>query len=306
MDALLQMEALVRVVESGSITAAADQLDVAKSAISRRLSELERRLGSRLLVRTTRRVRLTETGRQFYERAARILDEVADAESEVSGASAEATGRIRFAAPLSFGLLHLPQLIVAFQQECPGVEFDLDFNDRRVDLVGEGFDMALRIARLEDSTLVARKLTNIRHVVCASPAYWDQHGRPASPADLAGHRLLEYANASATAWNFRHPDGKRGRVQIPSRLRANNGQFLRELAIAGLGVVQQPTFIVYSAIEAGDLQPVLLEYEWNTLSAYAVYPPGRHLPLRVRRFADFLADRFSAMPYWDHCLASAS
>jgi DNA-binding transcriptional LysR family regulator len=302
MSSFDEMQSFVRVVDAGSITAAADQLGLAKSAVSRRLSELEQRLGTQLLTRTTRRMSLTDAGRSYYDRATAILADVADAEAEVSGAGRELAGRLRLAAPLSFGLLHLAPAITEFAGAYPGVEIDVDLNDRPVDLVGEGFDLAVRIAELDDSSLVARRLCRISHVLCASPAYWSEHGLPASPDDLARHRALRYSNSPRQAWSYTAPDGRQGEIRVPTRLQANNGDFLRRAGAAGLGVLLQPTFIVYKAIETGELQPALTDYRWRQISAYAIYPATRHLPARVRKLIDFLADRFSDKPYWETCL----
>ena len=299
------MRAFVRVVDAGSITAAAGQLGLAKSAVSRRISELEQRLGTQLLTRTTRRMSLTDAGRSFYERASAILADVADAEAEVGGAAQELAGRLRLAAPLSFGLLHLAPAITDFAEACPGVEIDVDLNDRPVDLVGEGFDLAIRIAELDDSSLVARRLCSIGHVVCASPAYWQAHGMPETPEDLARHKALRYSNSPRQAWSYTSPDGRRGEIRLPTRLQANNGEFLSYAGKAGLGVLLQPTFIIYRAIEAGELTPALTDYRWRHLSAYAVYPEKRHLPARVRKLIDFLAARFAGQPYWEDCLRTA-
>ncbi len=306
MSRIEELEAFVRVVEAGSITAAAERLGLAKSAVSRRLAALEERLDCQLLQRSTRRMSLTDAGRDFYQRGQRILADLFEAESEAAGRVRQLTGTLRIAAPLSFGLAHLAPAVTEFTRQQPAVRFDLDFNDRPVDLVGEGFDLAIRIARLEDSSLVARRLTPIRHIVCASPQYWQTHGRPQSPAELATHRALRYTNSPRRAWRYRGPDGETGDVRLAVAHQANNGDFLRQAGIAGLGVMLQPTFIVYQAIESGELEAVLSDYQWRELSAYAVYAANRHLPARVRRFIDFLAERFGEQPYWDRCLRTAA
>lgn len=298
-----EMRAFVRTVEAGSLTAAAEQLDVAKSAISRRLAELERRLGVRLLTRTTRRMVLTDAGETYYEHAREVLAAAAAADAAVQAAAAGLAGRIRLAAPLSFGLRHLGPALRDFACEHPGIEFDLDLNDRQVDLIAEGFDLAIRIARLRDSQLAARRLTPIRRLVLASPAWWDSHGLPADPGDLAHHQALEYTNAPQSGWRYVGPDGQRGTVQVPPRLRANNGDVLIDFAAAGLGVILQPTFIACDAIEQGRLRPALTDYDWQGLEAWAVYPATRFLPERVRVLVDFLAERFGDAPYWDKGIA---
>ena len=304
MNQFEELQAFVRVVDAGSITAAADQLGVAKSAISRRLSELEARLGTQLLARTTRRMSLTDAGSSYYQRSRRILAELADADAEAGGDTRELQGRLRLAAPLTFGLMHLATAITDFAASYPQVEIDVDLNDRAVDLVGEGFDLALRITELEDSSLVARRLCPIKHVLCASPDYWQRYGRPETPADLAGQQALRYSNAPRLGWPYVAPDGRRGELRLETRLTANNGDLLCQAGTAGLGVLHQPLFIAHQAIESGELEPVLTDYRWRELSAYAVYPANRNLPVRVRRFIDFLAERFGERPYWEDCLGA--
>ncbi|MFN2310228.1 MAG: LysR family transcriptional regulator [Gammaproteobacteria bacterium] len=298
------MQTFVRVVDAGSISAAAAQLGVAKSAVSRRLSELEARLGVQLLRRTTRRLNLTDTGRGFYDRCRRILADLEEAEAAVSQAHATLRGRLRVAAPLSFGLRHLGPAITEFMRAHPQVEFDLDFNDRQVDLLAEDIDVAIRIARLEDSSLIARRLWASRLVLCASPAYLQACGVPLTPEDLTAHRALVYSHTQdPTQLALRDAAGREYRVRVPERLRANNGDFLRQAAEAGEGLVLSPSFIVHDALRSGELVRVLPAYTADEVHAYAVYPQTRHLSQRVRAFVDFLAERFAGVPYWDRGLA---
>ncbi|MBT8441868.1 MAG: LysR family transcriptional regulator [Gammaproteobacteria bacterium] len=302
MNRLLEMETFVQVVDAGGISAAADRMDTAKSAVSRRLAELESRVGASLLNRTTRRLSLTGAGAAFYERCKTILADVAEAEQCVGDAEADLRGTLRVAAPVSFGVAHLGPAINDFLMEHPDVAFDLDFNDRQIDLVAEGFDLAIRIAKLRDSSLMARRLTSIRSVVCASPGYWNARGRPQRPAELKQHLALRYSNAPRRGWSWAGPGGDRGSVSVPGSQIANNGTYLGQAAIAGLGVICIPLFIVYEAIESGELEPALTEYRWGDVDAYAVYPQTRHVSRRVRAFIDFLAERFGDTPYWDLCL----
>lgn len=300
MDRFESLNAFVRIVEAGSITAAAERLGVAKSAVSRRLAELEERLGAQLLRRTTRNLSLTDPGWAFYERAVRILSDLDEAETAVSQAQGALRGRLRVAAPLSFGLLHLGPAITDFMALHPEVTFDLDFNDREVDLLKEGFDLAVRIGELADSSLVARRLAPVRLLPCCSPAYLESRGMPETPADLAAHHCLLYAYArEPRTWRYKTADGKAGTVKIEPHLQANNGDFLCQAAVAGEGILLTPTFITYREIERGRLVPLLTQYQWPELAAYAVYPQTRHLSRRVRAFVDFLARRFEAVPYWD-------
>ena len=296
------MQVFVRVVEAGSLTAAADQLGMAKSAVSRRLADLERRLAARLLTRSTRRMSLTAAGQNYFERAAAVVAAADEADASVQAAGAQLRGRIRLAAPLSFGIAHLGPALHEFAARHPDIELDLDLNDRQVDLVGEGFDLAIRIARLEDSQLSARRLTGVRRVILASPDWWNRHGRPTTAAELRQHAALSYTNEPQTGWQFRSPAGKRGVVHVPTTLRANNGEFLRDAAIAGLGVLLQPTFIVHEAVNRGELEAVMTDWDWQDLDVWAVYPTSRFLPERVRQLIDFLAERFGDRPYWDECL----
>jgi DNA-binding transcriptional LysR family regulator len=300
MDRFADMQMFSRVVEAGSISGAAQQLDIAKSAVSRRLAELESRLGAQLLHRTTRRLNLTDSGRAFLERAQSILADLDEAEAAVSQAHTALKGRLRVALPLSFGLLHLAPLIEEFMALHPDVEFDLDFNDRQIDLMQEGFDLAIRIANLPDSSMIARRLSPIRHLLSASPAYLAKHGTPTQPQDLQHHVCLAYSNlANPGVWHYRTSDGVTGSVQVPVKLKANNGDFLCQAALTGHGLILHPTFYLREALHSGALVPVLTDIVWPELNAYAVYPPTRHLSSRVRALVDFLAQRFAGEPEWD-------
>ena len=303
MARLEDIQAFMRVVEAGSISAAAERLGIAKSAVSRRLSDLEKHLGVQLLRRTTRRLNLTDTGRGFYDRCQRILADLEEAEAAVSEAHGTLQGRLRVAAPLSFGVRHLGPAIAEFMQRHPQVQFDLDFNDRQVDLLAEDIDVAIRIARLEDSSLIARRLWTSRLVLCASPGYLREHGTPATPAELATHQGLVYSNAPDPTLLLLHgADGQEHRVRLQERLRSNSGDFLCQAAVAGAGLLLSPSFIVYEALRRGELVTVLPDCTHEELNAYALYPQTRHLSQRVRAFVDFLAERYAGVPYWDRDL----
>ena len=299
MNRLLEMEIFATVADTGSISGAAERLDMAKSAVSKRLADLETRLDVSLMTRTTRRLSLTDAGAEFYKRCTAILAEVAAAEAGVTEADTELSGPIRIAAPLSFGLQHLGPALVKFMQQHPDINVTMDFNDRQIDLVAEGVDLGIRIAKLGDSTLVARKLAPVRQLVCASPAYWAANGRPKKPADLKDHLALRYTLAAQRNWTYTAADGTRGSVTVPTRHAANNGAFLRDAAVAGLALVRLPAFIVHEQIVAGELEPVLLNYCWNDLHAWAVYPQTRRLPARVRALIDYLTEVFGETPYWE-------
>lgn len=303
---LLEMEVFVNVVDAGSISGAAARMDVAKSAVSKRLAQLESRLGATLLTRTTRRLSLTNAGAEFYARCQAILNDVREAEAAIDDSGAALSGNIRIAAPLSFGIQHLGPALLRFMDAHPDIRIDVDFNDRQTDLVAEGFDLGIRIAKLEDSSLVARRLTTIRHVICASPAYWTEHGRPARPQDLKQHKALRYALAARRNWSYSAPDGTRGSVTVTGSSSANNGRFLADAAASGQGIVRLPIFIVFKFIETGALEPVLTEYEWNPLTAWAVYPESRYVTARVRALVDFLAAEFGTEPYWERCMQNRS
>lgn len=303
MDRFEEMRSFVKVVESGSITGAAERLGIAKSAVSRRLAELEERLAVQLFRRTTRTLSLTDSGASFHEHCLRILAELEEAELGVSREHGTLRGRLRVAVPLSFGLGHLAPAIDAFLADHPKVEFDLDLNDRQVDLLAEGFDLAVRIAELRDSSLIARRLAPVFHAVCASPGYLARCGSPRTAGELAGHDCLVYSNApSPGLWEYLDPDGQPGRVEVKARIQANNGDCLRQAAEDGHGIILSPTFILYQAIEGGRLTPILTDHRWPTLHAHAVYPRTRHPSQRLRTFVDFLAERFAGVPYWDRCL----
>ena len=305
MDRYENMNAFVRVVETGSISAAANRMDVAKSVVSRRLKELEEHLGVELFHRTTRQMNLTDTGRGFYQQAVRILSDIHEAELATSQSHGALKGSLKVAVPLSFGLMHLGPAINDFLQQHPGIDFDIDFNDRQVDLLTEGFDLAIRIANLPDSSLIARRLAPIEIILCASPAYLESAGKPQRLEELSQHRCLAYNLINnIELWQAYDASGQSIRINVRPYLKASNGEFLRDAAVNGLGIILMPTFIVYKEIEKGQLIPLLADYRCSQLTAYAIYPQTRHLSQRVRAFVDFLVKRFEGTPYWDACLLS--
>lgn len=293
------LQVFVRIAETGSFSAAARDLGLSKSAASKKLAALEDRLGARLFNRTTRRLSLTEAGSDFLERAQRILAELEEAEQAAGRLTDEPRGVLRVNAPMSFGIRHVAPALADFMMRYPDLAVTLDLDDRRVSLIEEGYDVAVRIADLPDSSLVARKLAPARRVVCASPAYWAERGIPAHPRELARHNCLIYAYLPAqNDWRFHGPGGT-VTVRVNGNLKANNGDVLREAALAGLGVCLAPTFLVGDDIRAGRLQAVLDAFADESLAIYAVYPHRRHLSAKVRAFVDFLAGRFGPEPYWD-------
>lgn len=303
MDKFAHMQGYVAIVEAGSISGAAECLNLPKSALSRRLSELEAHLGVSLIQRTTRKLNLTDSGRAFYERSVAILADLDEAESAVSQAHGSLKGKLKVALPMSFGLLHLAPLIQEFMRAHPDVRFELDFNDRQIDLMQEGFDLAIRIAALDDSSLIARRLAPIRHVLCASPAYLDQHGTPQTIADLSKHVCVAYSNdREPGVLVYRGPDGQPGKVRVPVRLASSSGDFNMRAGIAGEGLLLIPTFYVHEALRDRQLVKVLVDHAWPETSAYAVYPPTRHLSSRVRVLIDFLVEKMAGEPMWDRSL----
>ncbi|WP_169545655.1 LysR family transcriptional regulator [Sneathiella aquimaris] len=293
------MSLFIRIADTGSITETAYQLNIAKSAVSRRLMNLEDRLGVQLLNRTTRKSSLTEAGRRFYRQSQVILSDMDELSNSMQQRTTELSGTLKVAVPLSFGLMHLSKAVIKFSELHPELDIDLNFADRQVDLVEEGFDLALRIADLADSSLVARKLTTIRHTLSASPSYLEKHGVPESFHDLKNHSLLKYSSPTGLTHFLMDGDGNRHEIKGKTIMTANNGDFLRQAAVEGCGLVFGPTFIVWKDIQAGSLIPVLQEYEYLELGAFAVYPQTRFLSARVRQFIDFLVDYFGPEPYWD-------
>lgn len=299
MSQLEDMQNFVRVVDAGSISSAAEQLGQAKSGVSRRLAELEKRLGVRLMNRTTRRSSLTEAGQAYYEGAVKLIADVAELNALISDKDTSLEGTLRLAAPLSFGLCHLSPAINEFARAHPEVTINIDFSDRHIDLVEQGVDLAIRIAELEDSSLRARRICPIRLLLCASPSYLEQYGVPQTPADLSSHQILQYDIGGSPVLRLQDQQGREQRIHSRPRMVANNGDFLRDMAIDGHGIILTPSFIAWQAVATGELIPVLEDYWPPRLNAYAVYPQSRYLSRRARTFMDFLTDRFGENPYWD-------
>ena len=296
------MQTFARIVDTGGISAAAARIGVAPSVVSRRLKELENHLGIELFHRTTRQLNLTDAGATYYQRCLRILEDIDQAEAAVTGEHEMIRGRLRVALPSSFGHMHIRPAILEFLRTHPDIAFDLDFNDREVDLMQEGFDVAIRLAALPDSSLMARQIAPIRRIMCASPEYLAEYGAPQSVDDLVDHRCLIYSLIP----DFEDWQPADQRMPIKRKLhpyiKSTTGEFLRDAAVAGHGIVVMPTFIVYREIERGKLVQLLPEIEFSSINAYAIYPPTRHLSRRVRSFIDFLKQRFAGAVYWDDCL----
>ena len=292
MDKFQEMQAFVAVVDAGSFVRAADALDISKTAVSRLVGDLEARLGTRLLHRTTRRLSLTPEGEVFHERCRQVLDDVSEAEAELTARSGEAVGRLRINVPVTFGLLHLAPLWPAFMAMHPRVELDITLADRVVDLVEEGYDLAVRIARLQPSSLVSRQLSSTRLVLCASPEYLRRHGTPGHPSDLAEHAVIAYTLLSTgDHWAFEGPEGPVG-VTVTPRMRTNSGDTCCAAALQHRGLVLQPTFLVAPHLASGALVEVLPQYRSTELGVFAVYPSRKHLTPKVRVLIDFLVGAF--------------
>jgi DNA-binding transcriptional LysR family regulator len=283
----------VRVAELGSFAGAAQQLGVARSVVTRQIAGLEAHLGVKLMARSTRRLTLTSAGTAYLEKCRVILNLVEAAETGVAEERQTPRGNIRISLPLSFGLKRLAPLLLDFSQRYPEVALDMDYSDRRVNLIEEGIDLSIRVTRRLDAGDVARRIGTSRMRVLASPDYLSRHGQPAHPAELAHHVCLGYTNAgAATTWQF-VVDGQLENFPIRSRINANNGDVLTEAAAQGLGIACQPDFIAGSFIAAGRVVEILVDYPGPELGIYAMLPSNRHIPHRVRVLMDFLAARLA-------------
>lgn len=292
MNRIEEIEAFLAVVDYAGFGKAAEKLGIAKSMVSRRVAELERRLGVQLLRRTTRRQTLTDAGLEFHQRASQVIADLNEAEQSVADADCEISGRIRLALPLGFGIRQLAAPIGAFLERHPDIHIDIDLNDRQVDLIEENIDLAIRIGELADSSLIARRLTSVRFGICASPAYLRRFGEPRHPADLADHEVLVYSNLGVgRQWSFK-VDGKTFNPRVRYRLSANNGEFLAAAAVQGNAIVNGPMAYLRDAIERGELVQILQDYTRETVGMYALYPPGRLVSRRVRIFSDALREHF--------------
>jgi DNA-binding transcriptional LysR family regulator len=299
MDRFNALATFAKVVEQGSFARAADRLSVSTSAVSRQVAELEAHLDVRLLNRTTRRLSLTEAGQAFYERCVQLLADLEETESSVRSTAVEPKGTLRVTCGVTFGERYLAPAIAEFADLHPQVSFDIDLSDRVVDLVEEGFDLAIRIGPVGNQALVSRRIGSTQFVCCASPAYLARHPAPVTPADLEQHACLGYTYAAVTsAWTFESRDGTRHTPRILPRHRLNNGRMLAELAAAGLGIVLEPDFIVAPEVRSGRLQRLLTDYQPPRSPIAAVYPSRRHLSAKVRSFVDFLAARHARNQDW--------
>ena len=288
MDLFASMKMYVAVVDGGSFAAAADKLDISRAMASKQIQKLEEHLGTRLLNRTTRRLSLTETGREFYERSIQIIGDVGEAVQIAGQMTRRPQGVLRVTIPLSYGQHRLATVIGDYTQAYPQVQLDIKLSDRKVDLIEDGLDLAIRIGAMPQSDLIARKIGGVRSIVCATPAYLARHGTPQTPEDLVKHSCLGYTLTGTGAdWRLEGLDGS-VLVPISGPIRADNGDIIRLAALSDAGIVFQPHFIVDDDIEAGRLVRVLPEWQSAELGVYAVYPSRKHLSAKVRTFVDFL------------------
>ena len=307
LDRLKGLEVFAKVAAAGSFSAAARALGMSQTMVTKHIAALEARLGAKLFHRTTRRLSITEAGRSYLESSERILAEIEAADAALAADRVEPRGLLRLNAPVSFGTRQIAPLLAEFTERHPLVTVELGLNDRLVDLAEEGWDLAIRIGNLSNSSLIARRIAPCRIAVCAAPAYLKAHGTPLTVSSLAGHNCLGYTLSQRTPidrWVF----GARADVsiQISGNLRANNGDALRAAALAGQGIIHQPTFIVADDLRAGTLVALTLDQPTVELGGiYAVFPPDRHPPARVRAFIDFIAARFAPEPPWDRDVTSS-
>ncbi|MCM2504651.1 LysR family transcriptional regulator [Aureimonas altamirensis] len=300
-DHLRSMEVFARVVAAGSFSAAGRAMDMSQTMVTKHVAALERRLGVQLLRRTTQRVTPTEAGRRFAESAERILEEIREAEALAAAETIEPQGTLRVSAPLSFGLREFSKVVPAYLSRHDKVRLDVDFNDRLVDILSEGFDMAIRIGRLKDSSLTARRLAPCNVLVCAAPSYIERHGAPRSVGQLPDHNCLGYTLSTVTGaglWTF-GVDGEVP-VKVSGNLTASSGDALVLAAIAGLGIVYEPSFIVGDAVRGGQLVPIALDHPPVRLGGvHAVWPATRHPSAKMRAMIDHLVSVWSGTPPWD-------
>lgn len=298
MDKYLEMRVFTQVIDAGSFIGAADELTMSKAAISRYVSDLEARLGVRLLHRTTRRLSLTAEGEVFYQRCKELLAGITSAEAEVTSRSGEAIGTLKVNVPVSFGILHLAPVWAEFKALHPKVNFEVVLSDRIVDIIEEGYDLAIRISQLQNSSLIYRKLSTTRSVMCASPEYLKKAGTPRRPADVAHHSVIAYSYAAIRDdWHFTGPHGEEVTVKTKPTMWTNNGDTCRMSALLHQGIILQPTFMIGEDLQAGRLVEICPDYRVSELGIYAVYASRQYQTPKVRLLIDFLVKYFEA-PRW--------
>ena len=291
------LEIFARVVTAGNMSAAGREMGLSPAVVSKRISHLEERLGARLFQRTTRQLTLTEAGQGFYDRVVNILAGIEEAEAYVTRRNAVPRGTLRVTIPTAFGRMHIAPYLGKFLEDYPDMRLDLELSDNFIDIVGEGFDAAIRIAELEDSSLVARKLAPNHRVICAAPGYLEKHGQPDSLADLAKFNCL--TAAAQEVWRLQGPEGPAS-VRVHGNIRTNSTEVVRESVIAGLGIALRSTWDVGAELKSGKLKIVLPQYhESPRVAVYAVYPCRQFIPAKLRVFIDYLSNLYGPEPYWD-------
>jgi DNA-binding transcriptional LysR family regulator len=303
MDRLTNLEVFNKVVETGSFTAAAEKLGLSRAAVSKHVKDLEGRLGVRLLNRTTRKVSPTEMGRAYYERTTRILADLGEADHAVNVMQTEPKGKLKITAPGSFGAKAIASISADFLVQYPEIQLELGLNDRVVDIVEEGFDLAVRIGELTDSSLIARRLAPFRRILVASPEYVQRHGEPKAVQDLRNHNCIRYQfPGRPPGWRLIGPDGREHSVEVAGNFTVNSGAVVVDAVVKGLGIALVPTFSAVDHLCAKRLVAILPQYRPRDTAIHALYPPNRHLSAKVRAFIDFLIARWSPEPEWDRAI----
>lgn len=300
MTPITDLEIFARVAATGNMSAAGREMGLSPAVVSKRLSHMEDRLGARLFQRTTRQLKLTEMGEGFYKRVVQILKDIDEAEAYVSQLSEKVSGILRITAPIGFSRKHIGPFLPEFMRHYPDLSVEINLRDDIVDIVGESIDLAIRIAELDDSSLVARKLAPCRRVICATPEYLERHGTPKTLSDLANHCCLSLGYQHI--WRFTGPDGP-NTIKITPRLRSNSGEVLHEAQLGGMGIALRSTWEISNDLKSGRLKVILPEYRETTgVAVYAVYPCRQYVPPKLKLFIDFLAQQYSPIPYWDRDL----
>lgn len=301
MNRLPDLEAwaiFAKVAETGSFARAANEFTLSQATVSKAITRLEARMKTMLFHRTSRRMSLTESGLATLERATRILEEGEAVEADLAEQATALRGLVRVTAPMSFGLSHLAPVLPPFMQAHPDVSLDIEFSDEQKDLVANRFDVAVRISALSDSSLLAKRLCNVRILLVGSPGYFERHGRPQHPSELVDHRALQYAySRNGPSWRFRHERDGEFSQTMHTPLRVNNAEALTHALTAGLGLALQPEFLVWQVIEAGRLETVMDEWEVEPIALHLLTPPGRKRPARVQAFIDYLAQCYASQPW---------
>ncbi|MGD8569797.1 MAG: LysR family transcriptional regulator [Gammaproteobacteria bacterium] len=302
MEHLTDIAVFVEVVKANSFTTAARELDLSRSVVSKYITRLEKRLGVRLLNRTTRRLSMTEAGQRFFQQSHSALMQLENAEGEIHAMQAEPKGLLRLSAPSSFGIIHLAPLLPQLRQTYPELNLELSISDKLVDIVDEGIDIAIRIGELPDSSLIAKRISPCRYVVCASPNYLKQHGKPETPDDLTQHNCLLFQFWDApNQWQFLSRDNQFINIKVQGEIVSNNSLALRKIMLSGGGISMAPTFLVGDDIINGRLVPVLTDYHIKPISIYVVYPHRQYLTAKARAFLEFLSEHIDIdTPYWDN------